>query len=110
MRAVLRWATMAGDGIGGALLDRNPCAGYPFPSELSPRRPRMPEERFQAMLAVAREVHLEFALALVLAVLARYQTPDPVSMRRALASRNDGQPAAETERARPASSPSAKPA
>ena len=30
------------------------------------------------MLAVAREVHLEFALALVLAVLASYQTPDPV--------------------------------
>lgn len=67
LRAVLRWATMAGDGNGGALLERNPCAGYPIPSESSPRRPRMPEERYQAMLAVAGEVHPEFGLALVLA-------------------------------------------
>lgn len=67
LRAVLRWATMAGDGNGGALLERNPCAGYPIPSESSPRRPRMPEERYQAMLAVAGEVNPEFALALVLA-------------------------------------------
>ena len=28
--AVLRWATMAGDGAGGVLLDRNPCSGFPM--------------------------------------------------------------------------------
>jgi len=67
LRAALRWATMAGDGKGGALLERNPCAGFPIPSESSPRRPRMPEERYQTMLAIAGEVHPEFGLALVLA-------------------------------------------
>jgi integrase len=57
---------MAGDGNGGALLERNPCAGFPIPAEVSPRRPRLAEDRFQAMLAVADEVHPEFRLALVL--------------------------------------------
>ena len=67
LRAALRWATMAGDGHGGALLERNPCAGFPIPTESSPGRPRMPEERYQSMLAVANEVHPKFKLALILA-------------------------------------------
>lgn len=65
--AVFRWATMAGDGAGGVLLDRNPCAGFPMPVEQSPRRPRMCRGRYQAMREVARRVHPQFELALILA-------------------------------------------
>ena len=67
VQAVFRWATLAGDGQGGALLEKNPCAGFPMPCETSPRRPRMPESRYQAMLAVAMRVDPDFHLALVLA-------------------------------------------
>lgn len=67
VRAVFRWATLAGDQAGGALLERDPTAGFPLPSEASPSRPRMSEERYQAMLAVAAKVHPDFYLALVLA-------------------------------------------
>lgn len=66
VRAVFRWATLAGDQAGGALLGRDPTAGFPLPSEASPSRPRMSEERYQAMLAVAATVHPDFHLALVL--------------------------------------------
>jgi hypothetical protein len=47
--AEFRWATMAGDGAGGVLLDRNPCAGFSMPVEQSPKRPRMSAGRYQAM-------------------------------------------------------------
>ena len=64
--SVFKWATMAGDGAGGVLLERNPCAGFPIPVESSPSRPRMDDARYTAMLAVARAVDAQFELALVL--------------------------------------------
>lgn len=60
VRTVFRWATRSN------LLDRDPTAGYAFPSEANPRRPRMPEDRYRAMLAIAPQVHADFVLALVL--------------------------------------------
>jgi hypothetical protein len=41
---VLNWATMAGDGQGGYLLERNPFKGLPFPKEVSRRRPMLSDE------------------------------------------------------------------
>jgi integrase len=38
LRAVLNWATMAGDGEGGMLLERNPLKGLPVPRNESPTR------------------------------------------------------------------------
>lgn len=64
--AVFRWATMAGDGAGGVLLDRSPCAGFPMPVEMSPKRPRMSASRYLAMLTVSRAVDPQFELALIL--------------------------------------------
>lgn len=64
--AVFNWATLAGDGKGGALLARNPCKGFPVPKEMSPRRPRMTRDRYVAMLAHAPSVHEDFAFALEL--------------------------------------------
>lgn len=61
LRAVLNWAVQAD------LLDANPTTGYPLPTEKNPRRPRLTEERYQAMLAVAGGVDWRFKLALVLA-------------------------------------------
>jgi integrase len=67
LRAVLNWATVAGDGEGGVLLDRNPLSGLKLPREPSPRRPIMTEERFRAMLAVAPAVDWRLEAALILA-------------------------------------------
>lgn len=64
--SVFKWATMAGDGSGGSLLERNPCTGFPIPAEKSPNRPRVREDRHQAMLAVAHHVDPQFTLALTL--------------------------------------------
>jgi len=38
LTAVLNWATQAGDGRGGFLLERNPVRGLPIPREESPKR------------------------------------------------------------------------
>ena len=65
--AVLNWATLAGDGHGGFLLDRNPLKGLTLPSEKNPKRPVCTEERYQSMLRVARDVDWRFELALILA-------------------------------------------
>jgi hypothetical protein len=67
LMAVLNWATLAGDGEGGVLLEKNPCTGFPVPAKASPRRPRMSEPRYRKMLAVAPAVSPDFHLALVLA-------------------------------------------
>lgn len=67
LMAVFNWATLAGDGEGGVLLEKNPCTGFPVPAEANPRRPRMSETRYRKMLAVAPEVSSDFHLALVLA-------------------------------------------
>ncbi len=65
--SVLTWATQAGDGHGGTLLERNPLRGLTPPKEESPARPMMPERRYQAMLETASGMDWRFAVALVLA-------------------------------------------
>ena len=65
--SVLNWATLAGDGRGGMLLDRNPLRGLPLPKEENPKRPMVFHERYEAMLKVADSVDPRFGLALVLA-------------------------------------------
>jgi integrase len=65
--AVLNWATMAGDGQGGYLLERNPFKGLPFPKEASPRRPMLSDEHYQALLKASGEIGPQFELALILA-------------------------------------------
>jgi len=67
LRAVLNWATLAGDGNGGVLLERNPLKGLPLPREESPKRPVVTQERYEAMLEVAAAVDWRFELALILA-------------------------------------------
>lgn len=67
LRAVLNWATLAGDGEGGVLLERNPLRGLPLPREESPKRPAVTQERYEAMLAVAADVDWRCKLALILA-------------------------------------------
>ncbi len=61
LRAAFNWAVQAD------LLAANPTAGYPLPKEENPRRPRVTEERYQAMLEVASEIDWRFEVALVLA-------------------------------------------
>jgi len=65
--AVLNWATMAGDGQGGYLLERNPFKGLPFPKEASPRRPMLSDKHYQALLKASGEIGPQFELALILA-------------------------------------------
>ena len=64
---ILNWATLAGDGKGGMLLDRNTLKGLPVPKEENPRRPLVLQERYEVMLAVADQVDARCGLALVLA-------------------------------------------
>ena len=52
LRAVLNWAAQTD------LLSRNPTAGYPLPRDENPKRPRVTEQRYQAMLNVARRSRL----------------------------------------------------
>ncbi len=65
--AVLNWATMAGDGQGRYLLERNPFKGLPFPKEASPRRPILSDEHYQALLKASGEIGPHFELVLILA-------------------------------------------
>jgi integrase len=65
--AVFNWATMAGDGRGGYLLERNPFKGFPFPVEINPRRPMLSQDQYQAIVEVAGSINPGFELALVLA-------------------------------------------
>lgn len=67
LHTVLNWATVAGNGRGGVLLERNPLKGLPFPKEESPRRPLVTDERYLAMLQVAADVDWRCHVALVLA-------------------------------------------
>lgn len=61
LRAACNWAVQAD------LLPSNPVAGYPLPREKNPNRPRLSQERYEAMLKVASEVDWRFEVALVLA-------------------------------------------
>ena len=64
--AVLNWATMAGDGRGGFLLERNPLKGLDIPKEESPKRPILSQERYKVMLDVADRIGWRFNVALIL--------------------------------------------
>lgn len=65
--AVMNWGTMAGDGRGSVLLERNPFKGYRAPKEKNPLRVKLSEEEYQALLKVAMDVEWRFHVALVLA-------------------------------------------
>ena len=65
--AVLNWATVAGDGRGNALLERNPLRGLALPREKNPARPTISQERYIAMLQVAADIDWRFGVALMLA-------------------------------------------
>ncbi len=65
--SVLNWATVAGDGEGGVLLERNPFKGFPLPSEDSPRRVVVVSEEYEALRKIAPSVHPDFECLLVLA-------------------------------------------
>ncbi len=67
LSSVLNWATMAGDGEGGVLLDRNPMKGYALPKEKNPRRVGLAAEEYQALLRISKEFDWRFHVALVLA-------------------------------------------
>jgi integrase len=67
LRAVLTWATAAGDGDGGVLLDRDPLRGLPYPADDEPRRVVVTAEEYEALLRVGPQVHPDFACLLVLA-------------------------------------------
>ena len=67
LRCVLTWATRAGDGHGGSLLDRDPLRGLPLPREKNPRRITLSEEEYQRLLQVGADVNWRFKVALVVA-------------------------------------------
>lgn len=61
LRAAFAW------GVGADLLDRNPCANYPYPQLKQRKQPRLTQKRYEAMLEVAGAVDWRFELALILA-------------------------------------------
>ena len=65
--AVLNWATVAGDGRSGVLVDRNPLKGLPLPREESPRRPVVVAEQYTKLRHAARARGPEVEALLVLA-------------------------------------------
>ncbi len=65
--AVFNWATVAGDGRGGVLLDRNPFKGFKVPKEKNPRRVTITDDEYKALLAAAEHIDWRFHVALVLA-------------------------------------------
>jgi integrase len=67
LSSVLNWATTAGDGRGGFLLDRNPMKGYKLPREKNPRRVMITDEEYSALLTISKEFDWRFHVALVLA-------------------------------------------
>jgi integrase len=67
LKAVLNWATDAGDGAGGTLLDRNPIARYKVPREKTPQRAVLTTEQFRAVRAAAAAVSASLELFAVMA-------------------------------------------
>jgi hypothetical protein len=53
LNAVLTWATLAGDGRGGFLLERQPLKGLPIPKEESPRRAVVTTEQYAKLRQAA---------------------------------------------------------
>ena len=56
VRAVLNWATQAGDGAGKQLLEKNPLDKLSYPADTGVRRPVLVSELFNRMLAAAPRV------------------------------------------------------
>ena len=67
LNAIFNWATMAGDGRGDVLLERNPFKGYKLPKEKNPRRVGLTDDEYASLRAAAVEVDWRFDVALVLA-------------------------------------------
>jgi len=67
LMAVFNWATMAGDGRAGVLLERNPFKGYKAPKEKNPRRVSISNDEYRAMLSVSERIDWRFHVALRLA-------------------------------------------
>jgi len=67
IRAVFNWGTRVADLHGRPLIERNPFANFPVPREANPRRPVLSDADYQALLAVASQVHPLCELALLLA-------------------------------------------
>lgn len=65
--AVLNFGTMAGDGRGNPLLERNPLKGLPIPKEESPQRPTLSAAEYQAMLTAAASIDPLFELVVIVA-------------------------------------------
>ena len=55
LMACLNWATVAGDGQYGVLLDRNPFKSLPAPKEGSPKRPTLTQAQYLAVRKAAGE-------------------------------------------------------
>ena len=66
VRAVLNWATQAGDGHGRHLLDRNPLDRLSFPADTGVRRPVLLAEQFDRLMTVSQQVGSLAPLLLVL--------------------------------------------
>ncbi len=66
LSAVLNYATRAGDGKGGVLLERNPLKGLPIPRNESPARPALTEAQYLAVRAAAAKVGTWVELFVVL--------------------------------------------
>ena len=64
---MLNWATTAGDGRGGVLLERNPLKGFKPPKEKNPLRVVLTDDEYEALLRVADQVDWRFRVALILA-------------------------------------------
>ena len=65
--AVFNWATVAGDGRGMPLLERNPLKGLPLPSEKNPKRAVLSDDQYDMMLSVVGGVHSLVRPMLILA-------------------------------------------
>lgn len=56
LNAILNWATQAGDGRGGFLLERNPVRGLPIPREESPQRAMLNDAQYLAVRKAASAI------------------------------------------------------
>jgi integrase len=67
LMSVLNWATLAGDGHGNYLLERNPFKGLPVPVEKAPVRAIVSGVEYASLLAAARKMEWRHEVLLVLA-------------------------------------------
>lgn len=56
LRTVLHWATRWQDRMARYLMPQEPSRGFDLPRELNPRRPVVSQERFERVLAAARQL------------------------------------------------------